>query len=517
MWSDSRGTRLHPAVLCLLVAVLYGAGVGLQRASRTAFWFDEVASVVIADEGTKGIWTALKGGADANPPAFYLLEALSQRLIVNPHLAYRLPPLVGFLGIPVALFYFVRRRRGNLAGLTAALIPFVTPLFTIYSIEARPYSQVTCCVAWSLVMWQDAHRRARLIAFAFLLAAASSLHYYAVLALAPFGIAELVRTARLHDFRIGVWLALVAGTMPLAAFWPLLSNFRQEYNATFWAQPKLLTAYGELLGVSDRWAAPLVLILVAALLASYVTGRTLPNRSVTTASVIPLEERTLVLGFICLPLIVALPAVLLQSPMAARYVLPTALGISAAAAFAVSDSSRRATLWLLGATVAIIGAQQSDYWRFGEYSNGTPRHSELQLLRKLMARHFPAGSPIVVSNALSYLPMAYYAAADPDAPVYLVDPPAALRAVGSDSTERALLLLAPFAPLRLRTLPEFLSAHSSFLIYAEGGQNGAWDWLPARLAQGGHSVRLLEEDRSAGAIHVLYRVDTGGLARPGVE
>ena len=499
--------RLPPATLCVLLAVVYAAIVGVTRASRTIFWFDEVATVLVADEGWTGIWTALKSGADANPPTFYLAEAFGNQLTANPQLGYRLAPLAGFLGIPPALFLFVRRRRDGLAGVVAALLPFLTPLFVIYSIQARPYSLVTCCVAWSLVAWQRADRRWPVILLAALLASASSFHYYAVFALVPFGLAEFARTLRLAEVRVGVWIALAVGAAPLAIFWPLLSGFQQEYGAAFWAQRKLITAYAELIGLSDRWTAPLVITLTAALVASVVMRRANEIGSVSPSNPVPLEETVLVLGLIGLPVIVTAAALVLNGPMVARYVVPSVLGIAAALAFAISEGGRRATRWLLAAMLAILAGQHSDYWRFGEFSNAIPRHADLPLLRQLVTRHQTDSSPIVVSNALSYLPVAYYAANAQDAPVYVADLASAREVVGSDSTERALLMLAPFGPLRIRPLSEFIATQSSFLVFAEGGQNGAWDWLPARLAQQGHAVRLIEDDRSAGWSHFLYRVD----------
>ena len=104
--------------------------------------------------------------------------------------------------------------------------------------------------------------------------------------------------------------------------------------------------------------------------------------------------------------------------------------------------------------------------------------------------------------------MAHYGRLDPDAPLYVADFAAAARLVRTDAPERALLRLVPFAPIRVRQRDDFLAQHSSFFIFAELGENGFWDWLPEALAAEGHSVRLLAVDRSSGAGHAFYRVDS---------
>ena len=505
----SRGVawlRRHPAAAGLIVAVLYGALSGLDQASDKPFFFDEIATVAVArQESPRAIWNALQKAADAQPPPYYLVEAASRQVADNPHIAYRLPSLLGFLSIPIALWLFVRKRRGEPAALAAALMPFVMPVFTLYAIEARPYALVTGCVAWALVMWQDADRRGRAAALALFLIAASSFSYSAIVALVPFGLAELVRTVRLRQIRVRVWLALAAGCLPLAAFWPLLSRFRQEYGTAFWAKPQLIGTYGELLGISVRWAAPLVAVLVAAWIASLLVPHRVPVRQET--SPVPPEEAIVVLGFACLPIVIYIVAVILDSPMVSRYAIPAVLGISAAAAFLASASqSRRGVWYLLLALSSIIGLHQVDYWRFGQ---STPHiamaHADAATLRRLIERHDVARLPIVISNGLNYLPMAYYEGSARDVPFYyLADPASAIKFIQTDSVDLALLKLAPYLPMRLQEPSSFFAEHPVFLVFSE---SMLWDYLPRRLLREGHSVRLLAVDGSDGGNHRLYRVE----------
>ena len=81
---------------------------------------------------------------------------------------------------------------------------------------------VIACIAFALVCYQrlPSLRWAALLGISLFLA--ESFHYYAVLAMIPFGFAEAVLLLRTRRIRWGVWLALACGTLPLIVFWPLL-------------------------------------------------------------------------------------------------------------------------------------------------------------------------------------------------------------------------------------------------------------------------------------------------------
>lgn len=490
-------------IVCLVIAMTYAFGSGLYRSAHTPLWFDELATVAVASQGSAaGIWHALASAADSNPPTFYLLELAAQLLALAPEISYRLAPLAAFVAAGVGLFQFVRTRRGDAAGLAAALLLFTTPLFTLYAVEARPYTIVVACVAWAMVMWQRADRLNRSVALGLLLTAASLFHYYAVAALAPFALAEAARWLRSGRFRAGVWVGLAAACLPPVLFSPLLISFKREYQSTFWAHPKLVGAYAELSGISDRWAPPLVLLAILAVL---VCGRRRNEQhSATTLPPIPLEEGLLLAGLIALPALVYFPAAILNAPLAPRYVLSMLLGLCAAIAIVASHRAR-ALPWLIAGTVLIVAVGQSDYWRFGRFpENNSRQHFDGPVLRRLVARAHAEGLPVVASNGLKYLAAAYYAESPAHIPIYVTDPAAAFELVGTDAMERAVLKLAPFLKLRLENRASFLASHSAFLIYSEGE---LWDWFPDRLVRDGHSVRVLGVERVATSTHWLYRVD----------
>jgi uncharacterized membrane protein len=493
-----------------VLAVLYAALTGLGQASDKRFFFDEVATIAVArQESPSAIWNALAQAADPQPPAYYLLEALSARVVGDPHVAYRLPSLLGFLAIPIAVWFFVRKRLGEVPALAAALLPLVMPVFTLYAIEARPYALMTGCIAAALVMWQDADKPWRTAALALCLILACTFSYSALLGFVPFGLAELVRSLRLRQVRVRVWLAFAAGCLPLVICWPLLSAFRQAYGAAFWARPQLIAAYGELVGMSARWVAPLVAATVIAWLLS-LRRRQDPVRP--GPSPYPIEEVALILTLVCLPVIIYAASVALHTPMVSRYALPAVLGLAiAAASLASAGMGPRGVPYLLGAILSIIAVQQIDQWRFGQSNPQIAMaHSDAATLQRLLQRHGLTGSPVVVSDGLRYLPMAYYAGSGREHEfVYLADPGAARKAIRTDSVDVAIVKLAPYLPMRVLDPTAFLAEHPVFLVFSE---NTLWDYLPRRLIKEGHSVQVLAVDGSDGGNHTLLRIELRGAS-----
>jgi 4-amino-4-deoxy-L-arabinose transferase-like glycosyltransferase len=494
------------ATAILLALAVYAAVTSIYRASRRFLWFDELVSMTVAKESRSvGIWSTLEAGFDGNPPPFYEVEALASRLTDDPHVAYRLPSIFAFLGIPIGLFIFVSRRAGDTAGLTAAMVPFVTPLFRYYAVEARPYAMTNCCIALALVVWQDVGRSwLRASVLGLLLAAATSFHYYALFALMPFAAAELWRWLRTRELRVAVWLAFALGVAPFLLFWPLLWSIKQALGSNFWGQANLLNLFNGILGLPDFWSTSIAALLGVAMLAGAIDDTT---RLPSPHRILP-EERLLAAGFVALPIVAYLITRMLHGAMIGRYVLPSALGVSIALGFAVSGNRKlvNATLALL---VSVFLFQQLESWRFGRAEAVASReYPDLALLRDMNESSTRATLPTVVSHGLTFMAMAYYGATHTGSPsfVYVADRDNALRFVGTDSVDRTLLTIQPYAHLPVEKLSEFLTRHDRFLVYSTN--DPTWEWLiPQQLADGA-SVRVMT--MSGG--HTLYLVERANLA-----
>src|SRR5262249_49804588 len=130
------------------------AYVLLRSAFYAAFkplWFDEVLTFVVSSQGTLSkIRAALTQGIDGNPPAFYLAQPWAASLVSNEHIGYRLLSILGFACTLLFVFTFVKTRHGSSVALISSALLLITPLFTLYAEEARPYSLVVALIALAM-------------------------------------------------------------------------------------------------------------------------------------------------------------------------------------------------------------------------------------------------------------------------------------------------------------------------------------------------------------------------------
>src|ERR1700722_11125980 len=64
----------------------------VYRASRKLFWLDELFTVYLSRlPDVKSVWQAVTHGVDFNPPLFYLITRVSERVLGEGQIATRLP------------------------------------------------------------------------------------------------------------------------------------------------------------------------------------------------------------------------------------------------------------------------------------------------------------------------------------------------------------------------------------------------------------------------------------------
>ena len=260
------------AALGIWILIAYAIVRSLFAAASKPFWYDEVSTIILARQRTiSAIWRALAHAADGQPPSFYIVERAAVALVQNPHIAFRLPSIFGFACALLCIFRFVRQRSGGVYALFCAAILLVTVLYDPYAIEARPYSLLVACVAIALLCYQRAPEAGWLVLMGISLAAAEALHYYAVFALVPFGLAEIAVFLKTRRLRPGVWLALACELVPLAVDWPLLLAAKRSFGPHIWDPPTLRhigSIYGWLFHISQYdWRLALAAAAILALLA----------------------------------------------------------------------------------------------------------------------------------------------------------------------------------------------------------------------------------------------------------
>ena len=155
-------SKLLPAVARVVelwglpLLLVYALGRSLTASFLAPLWFDELLMREVSRQGSfAGIWKALSAGLDTQPPLFYMIERGAAWLVPNEQIGYRLPSVLGLLCALALLYVFVRRLSGAIPAMTCALLLLITPLFTAYSVDARPYALVVGCVAAAMVCYHE--------------------------------------------------------------------------------------------------------------------------------------------------------------------------------------------------------------------------------------------------------------------------------------------------------------------------------------------------------------------------
>lgn len=499
-----RAQKLVPLGLCLLI--VYAVVRSFFAAAGKPFWYDEICTFIVARQSSiSAIWKALARGADSHPPPFYLVERAGAALVRNPEIGLRLPAIVGIACVMACIFSFVKRRAGAMYGLLCTAIPLITVLYSVYAEEARAYCLLTACIAVALVCYQRLpEAKFWLILLGITFVAAESLHYYAVFALVPFGLAEITLSLRVRRLRPTVWLALGCGVLPLVLFWPLLFGQKKYYGAHFWGRPTLRHAgatYAWLFGISNfhrDLAIAVVLVLVGGVVA--MAFRRARESLIHSPY---FHEYVLVWALLGLPFVAFAATKIAGGGYDARYVLPCVLAIPLGAGYILPKLNRKIVLALGILIFGIFIAQETRFW-ISQRSHLGEIVSPVGPIEHLVSLAGHSNLPVVLSDGHDYPPLVHYASPERAGRfVALVDPAQAVAYIGTDTLDKNLIILRSCYPLQVYEFQDFAAKHRSFLLYSAGGM---WDWWPRFLAQDGYSL----EEVAAASGRRIYLVTHNG-------
>jgi 4-amino-4-deoxy-L-arabinose transferase-like glycosyltransferase len=480
-------------VFGIWILIAYAIVRSLFAAASKPFWYDEVLTLIVARQpSVSAIWRILAQAADSQPPPFYLVERAAAALLLhNPHIGFRLPAICGFACTLVCVFFFVRRRSTPGYALLCAAILLVTVLYDPYAIEARPYSLLVACIAIALLCYQRAPETGWLILMGFSFAAAEALHYYAVFALVPFGLAEIALSLKARRLRLGVWLALACGLLPLALFWPLLRTLKKYFGSNIWDPPSLRhtgSTYGWLFHISSyHWDLAIAVAVVLFLLGA-PTALAIRRFHATLMADRYFHEHVLAWALLGLPFVAYAATKLAHGGLDHKYVLPSVLAIPLGAGYILPRLNRRITPLLAILLFSILTVQEAKFWTSQRGHLGKPLSPVAPVESMVNSAGHP-DLPIMISDGDDYLPFVYYAAPEFEKRlVDVVDPPEAIAYIGNDTVEKDLLRLLSYYPLQVHEFQAFASDHPSFLLYSNGSAN---DWWPRRLANDGYSLEVV--------------------------
>jgi hypothetical protein len=229
---------------------------------------------------------------------------------------------------------------------------------------------------------------------------------------------------------------------------------------------------------------------------------------------IDLAKSMLALTLFGLPIIALGVATVSHGGMTYRYMLPMTLGAGLIVGYISSYLTiviRVSVIVLILVSYGISSVVNISKQYSGPSLRGRSR--AIEVIGQLSSQASSLGLPLVVSDGMSYLPMAYYSDQLKSARIYaLTDPRAAVVFSGSDSVDLGLMVMRDFYPLHVESFESFKSAHREFILVA--GDGGTWDWWPRRLVRDGYVLELISEIGQMRVYRVNPKSGTDALKVP---
>ena len=303
--------------------------------------------------------------------------------------------------------------------------------------------------------------------------------------------------------RTTVWIAFGAAVFSLALYWPLITSLRLAYgNQYYWAKASVFRAiasYDEYMSLITVGAMLGIVAVLSGALVVYVARTLIPRADDPIPPDIPPANCVLALGLLWLPWIALVAAKLTSGGFAARYTISAALGLALSASYVSYWLGRRASALMLMCLLSAFASKETVFWGLEWYGRNKQRIN-VTAFDHLMQQAPADGLPVVVSNGLDFVPLAYYAPPDSSRRlVMLLDRQTARDETGTDSVEVDVEGLKRYMPINVQTYGDFESNNHRFLLYASPGHG---EWWQARLLRDGFTMTTIAAEGS----RVLYQV-----------
>jgi|SRR5271157_1644837 len=221
-----------------LLAAFYFA-TSIYIASHRLFWFDEFFTVRIAQLAWTMIWTALSHAADSLPPFYYMLVRTFGTLFGRSEVIARLPSTLAMVAGLLLTFDCARRLTDGLHGLISLSV-LTCSFLPYYGYEARSYAIYFMFAALGLWVWTRTASSIRAaIFFGAALGLGVTMHYYAVMCLAPYALWEFLRWKPWQRPSAKLIAGAVGVAVPAALLSPLIVSFSHKFSSGFWNRPSL--------------------------------------------------------------------------------------------------------------------------------------------------------------------------------------------------------------------------------------------------------------------------------------
>ena len=232
----------------------------ISKSISDHFWIDEVLAIWTARlHSPADIVSAIWKGAEFSPPSYDVFLHFVLGTFGPDRLTARLPSIVAVLVAAIVLATVVWRRLGVTSGaLTFGLV--LNSFLSDFAIQARPYAMLMAITSLALLTWSSRKLERgswwQGVALALLLFASVSLHFYAVITIAIFGLMELLWSLAQRRLRPPIWFGLAGGACASTIWLPLMLHLA-KYN-------------GNDITASDFYGAPTASHLVREVLALFV-------------------------------------------------------------------------------------------------------------------------------------------------------------------------------------------------------------------------------------------------------
>ncbi len=471
-------TRLY-SVLAVIAAIIVYAAVVLPAASRH-LWHDELFTYYIAKASS--IHQLLQDvQIDLQPPLTYLVVRASLAMFGDSEFAIRLPFVLAFLIGSLCLYWFVAERLRPVYGLLAMLVFWSTP-FLAYAYEARPYAFVVMFFGAAMLAWERATEPSRSIASIVLLALAvvglMFSHFFSVLYMWPFCLAELWRSYTRRKIDWLLWLVLLLPCI----IPPFYISTLQHYESAALAPVQQASPF-KLLSFFYHTLEPEGMILLLAvclgLMAAFRRERGGADRA---ASMRPVDA-VFTIGLLTLPVVLDAVLIVAHGAFFPRYGIVALFVYGLLLAFFValySNLSRLAAGVACAILLASIGGASfissalSTLRTWGRTTQAQVHTSPIT--------NISPDLPLVAASGLTFLEMDRYEnPATVGRLYYLSDRNLALRYAHATIFEGKFTTLNRYFPIRARVAPyaQFVAEHPHFLVV--GTPDYAEDWLIPRL------------------------------------
>ncbi len=368
------------------------------------------------------------------------------------------------------------------------------------------------CISVAILCWQRIDdSKAYGAALVASLAAAVSLHYYAIFVWPAFIAAELTVWMIHRRFRIAGWAPRFVCVCPLILFAPQLNAIVRAYGQNFWAQPhfkQMYVTYNNLLNVDSHWGVIFAIGITVIVIGSNAIKTQqagLPSDLRKAATSVPAEEQVLALVLLWMPVIAVTAAKISHGGLTERHMLPAILGCALTLGYAIGGTSSTGRLLLL--VLFLMNYEAFSVPILRDAARGAllaPREAAEDEVTALASELRKPNLPIVIGSELDYLPLAYYAPPDLAERIHVVvDPKSAIAYLNTASGDLNLLVIQHYDPLQVDDFDTFISNHREFYLVSGADFN----WVTARLVHDGDTLKLVaagEEGQSP-----VYEVSVG--------